>query len=238
VPVVDRPPDAAAVMLVDVYSQSERLALAGWRGAIRRVLIDDLGGAVPTGYDAVWNPNGYGDSKLYPGFSGDVIGGAGCVPIRRDLPPWAGGRTGAVSFGGGDLPLALRSALLRLPRALAAPEGWGVGEHTPPGWRRARENDTWADLSQAAWLITGAGSTIWEAAAVGIPVVAVVFAENQALVGDWAALQGAPVVDIRNRDDPDDIVDALATQVKRARALPRLHSGADAVARRLMGMST
>jgi hypothetical protein len=238
VAIMDRPSDEGAVLLVDVYGQRERLSLAGWPGVARRVLVDDLGGAVPIGYDVVWNPNGYGDLQLYAQFSGEVIAGVDCVPIRRGLPQWVGGGGGAVSFGGGKLPFALRSALTLLPSTIAEPEGWSVGEYTPPGWRRAREDDTWTDLRHASWLIAAAGSTIWEAAAVGIPVVVVVIAENQSLIGKWTASHGAPVIDIRDRTDPADIAEALATHTEEARRLPRLQSGADAVARRLLRVAT
>jgi UDP-2,4-diacetamido-2,4,6-trideoxy-beta-L-altropyranose hydrolase len=234
VPIVTRPTGEGSVLLVDVYDESERLSLAGANLARRCVLVDDLGSHVPTSYDAVWNPNAYGSADLYGAFGGEVIVGVDCVPIRRGLPRWAPNGAGAISCGGGEVPPQLRAALSQLPVALAMPHGWSVGAFAPPGWRRADQDDTWSDLRHAAWLITAAGSTVWEAAAVGIPVAVVVFAENQALVGEWAIRNGAPVIDVRNRTDTSDIVTELASKVSEVRPLPRLKSGADQVVRRLL----
>lgn len=233
VPIVDKSPGKASVLLVDVYDEAARLSLAGAGAATQRVLVDDLGHYVPTGYDAVWNPNAYGHADLYRAFGGEIIAGADCVPIRRGLPRWLGNGAGAVSFGGGELPAPLRAAISQLPAVLEMPHGWGVGESAPPGWSRANEDDTWSDLHHAAWVITAAGSTLWEAAAVGIPVVVVVFADNQALVGTWAIAKGVPVIDVRDRADSSRIAADMARKVSEAQALPRLESGADVVARRL-----
>ena len=235
---VGRRPDEDSLLLVDVYDEAERHSLAGESPGTRSVLVDDLGGYVPAGYRAVWNPNAYGRPDLYPAFGGEVIAGVDGVPIRRGLPRWLGDGAGAVSFGGGDIPAPLVAALSQLPVRLEMPKGWGVGALVPPGWRRANEDDMWADLHQAAYLITAAGSTLWEAAAVGIPVVVVVFAENQALVGKWASEMGVPVIDVRNRTDSSQIAVDLARQVRGARALPNLQSGADTVARRLLQLLT
>jgi spore coat polysaccharide biosynthesis predicted glycosyltransferase SpsG len=234
VPIVARPTEEGSVLLVDVYDESERLSLAGANLAKRCVLVDDLGSDVPIGYDAVWNPNAYGRADLYRAFGGEVIAGVDCVPIRRGLPRWVPKGAGAVSCGGGEVPPPLRAALSQLPVALEMPHGWSVGAFTPPGWRLADQDDTWSDLQHAAWLITAAGSTVWEAAAVGIPVAVVVCTENQALVGEWAIKKGAPVIDVRNRTDTSDIVTELVRKVSEVRPLPRLKSGAGEVARRLL----
>lgn len=235
--IVAQPRRVGSILLVDVYDEAERLALSSSQAGSRRVLIDDLGASVPCGYDAVWNPNAYGDSSLYQGFSGEVIAGPDYIPIRRGLPHWVGDGTGAVSFGAGELPMVLRLALSQLPGALGVPAGWSVGECSPPGWCRVNPADHWSDLKHARWLITAGGSTLWEAATVRIPVVVVVFAENQALVGEWAAGNGAPVMDVRGRTDPVAISAELARMVLNARALPPLESGAEAVARRLFQLA-
>jgi UDP-2,4-diacetamido-2,4,6-trideoxy-beta-L-altropyranose hydrolase len=237
VPIVAHPSTSGSVLLVDVYGEDERRSLATSRAAGRRVLVDDLAESVPRSYDAVWNPNAYGDANLYSGFSGEVIAGEDCVPIRCHLPRWVGDGPGAVSFGAGQMPAALRSAVSQLHTAFGVDNGWGVGESLPPGWRRANEDDSWSDLHHAAWLITAAGSTLWEAAAVGIPVVVVVFADNQALAAEWAAQHGAPVLDLRDRTDAAKTAADIAAAVRRARPLPFLRSGAATVARCLLRLS-
>lgn len=233
VPIVEERPNEASLLLVDVYDEAERISLAR-AVAGSPVLVDDLGCAVPAGYRAVWNPNAYGRANLYPSFPGEVIGGIDAVPIRRGLPRWQGNGPAAVSFGGSDLPSGLQGALSQLPVSLGVPQGWAVGSFVPPGWHRANEDDMWADLHRAAYLITAAGATVWEAAAVGIPVVVVILAENQALIGKWAMEMGVPVIDIRDRGDSSYIVAQLATQVRAARALPSVQSGAEVVARRML----
>jgi hypothetical protein len=234
VAIVDERSNERSLLLVDVYDEAERRSLGGVRAGTCCVLVDDLGGSVPAGYRAVWNPNAYGRADLYPSFGGEVIAGTDAVPIRRGLPRWQGGGPGAVSFGGGDLPTPLRAALAQLPLTLEMPHGWAVGAFVPPGWRRANEDDVWADLHKAAYLITAAGSTLWEAAAVGIPVVVVIFAENQALIGKWANEMDVPVIDVRDRTDSSYIVAELARRVPVARTLPRVESGAEVVTRRLV----
>jgi spore coat polysaccharide biosynthesis predicted glycosyltransferase SpsG len=94
----------------------------------------------------------------------------------------------------------------------------------------------WTDLHRAGYLITGAGSTVWEAAAVGIPVALVVFADNQALVGDWGRQCGVPVMDVRGRTDSVSIAEDLTAATRAARTLPHLKSGAELVARRLLAL--
>jgi hypothetical protein len=236
VTIAAQPAQAPAMLLVDIYDESERRSLAGDSAFRSRVLVDDLGLDVPAGFDAVWNPNAYGSPDLYRSFGGQVISGRDCVPIRSGLPRWDLKGGGAISCGGGKTPNALQGALAAIPALLDRPHGWAVGESVPPGWRRANEDDVWSDLHTAAWLITAAGSTVWEAAAVGIPAVVVVFADNQALVGEWVSKTGVPVVDVRNRTDALGIARDLAEAVGGARRLPHLESGADNVAQRLLGL--
>jgi hypothetical protein len=226
--------EEGSVLLVDLYDRRERLSLAVAGSARRHVLVDDLGIDVPTGYDAVWNPNAYGNPDFYRAFGGEVIAGIDYVPIRLGLPRWVPEAAGAISCGGGEIPAALRIALSQLPVVLEMPQGLSVGAFAPPGWRQADQDDVWSDLRHAAWLITAAGSTVWEAAAVGIPVAVVVFAAHQALVGEWAVKQGVPVIDVRNRTDSSKIAAELARKVKEVRPLPPLKSGAQAVAQRLL----
>ena len=110
----DLPDSGEGVLVVDTYDIGERVACAA-RAAALRVLVDDLGEAVPSGYDAVWNPNAYGVAELYSSFDGPVLTGPEMVPIRGDLPRWQGtgeGRVG-VLLGGGRTPEHVTGALAR-----------------------------------------------------------------------------------------------------------------------------
>ncbi len=234
------PPEGGSMLLVDTYDHPERLRLSLAPGPARRVLVDDLGGEVAFGYDAVWNPNAYGTSGLYPRYAGEIITGEDFVPIRRGLPPWTpsarNATSGALSFGGGDLPPHLHAAVSQLPAILGLPHGWTLGAFAPPGWEKADPDDPWSSLRQAAWLITAAGTTLLESAVVGIPVLVVVFADNHALAGEWARQRGAPVVDARNRTDTSELARELATKLGSVRPLPALQPGSGAVVRRLRSL--
>ena len=240
IPIAAEAPEEGSLLLVDTYDLRERLRLAIGTGPARRVLVDDLGGDVPAGYDGVWNPNAYGHSGLYPNYAGEIIAGEEFVPIRRGLPRWTpmGGSavSGALSFGGGDLPPHLHAAVSQLPAVLALPHGLSVGSFAPPGWQKADPDDPWSSLRHAAWLITAAGTTLLESAVVGIPVLVVVFADNHALAGEWARQKGSPVVDARNRSDPSELARELASKLSSVRPLPALRPGSDAVARRLWSL--
>ena len=82
-------------------------------------------------------------------------------------------------------------------------------------------------------IISSAGSTVWEAANVGIPACVLITAPNQALVGNWVAEHGGSVIDtIRSSD-----IKALSAELERftaaAAPLPRVEPGAATVARML-----
>src|SRR5688500_2217095 len=64
------PADDGALLLVDSYDASVRAAAVTLAAGRPCVLVDDVGGAVPPGYAAVWNPNAYGTDALYRGFAG------------------------------------------------------------------------------------------------------------------------------------------------------------------------
>jgi hypothetical protein len=238
IPVVETPSSRGTVLLVDVYDDEERCRLSSSEIALRRVLVDDLFAPVPSAYHAVWNPNPYGDSDLYQGFDGAVIAGLDVVPVRKGLQPWLGDGLGAVSFGGGRLPDALRDAVTRLPGLLGLSTGLGVGEFLPPGWRTVSADNPWSDLRHASWLISAAGSTLWEAAVVGIPIMVVIYADNQELAGAWAARQGVPTMDVRGIDEGQTIAAQMAAGISRVRQLPPLRSGSESVARRLLALAS
>src|SRR5688500_9186552 len=63
------------VLVADLYNAGERQRLAARPEPSLRVLVDDVGGEVPAGFDVVWNPNAYGVACLYPAFAGQVIAG-------------------------------------------------------------------------------------------------------------------------------------------------------------------
>lgn len=233
IPIKPGPPGGADILLVDTYDVAEREALASTPLARHRVIVDDMGEVLPTGYDAVWNPNPYGTPAMYPAFHGEVLTGADYVPIRAGLPSWRGGCTGAVSCGGSGVPGELVDVFESVRARLGLKPLLAVGSRVPTGWRPAMATGIWADLRLASWLITTASSTLWEAAAVGIPVVVISLVPNHALAAAWARRHGVPVVDFCAPMTQEGRADILASAIHDARPLPRLKSGAAGLVQRL-----
>ena len=224
-----------AVLVVDSYDQQTRLEGAAWPPASLRVLMDDLGGFVPAGYEVVWNPGPWGGEIPYPEFPGTVLTGVDFVPIRSGLPVWSGGEAGrvAVLLGGGQVDRALAGAMMRLAELAPDIDFSGVGAWVPQRWERLDGGRLWTDAVRASALITAAGTTLLEAASVGIPIVVLCAADNQAPGAEWARRAAVPVVDARQLNAAE-IAAALANALPLARALPSVRNGAPAVARRLL----
>jgi hypothetical protein len=222
--------EAADVLLIDSYSASVRAEGAQARAGLK-VLVDDVGGAVPDGFDVVWNPNAYGSALLYPGFSGRVLTGASCVPLRAGLPRWSGasGEGTAVALGGSSLPAPLRMGLEAALDGAAWRPVVGVGTWLPAGWRSVPADEPWGSLSGCRRAVVGAGTSTWEAAAIGIPAVVVCFAPNQRLVFEWAAAAGVAVADLSG-GDAAEVAHRLRGVLADARALPAIGNGATLVA--------
>jgi hypothetical protein len=231
------PTGLEAVLVVDTYDPERRARLGeSGTGNSLRVLVDDLGEPVPKGYDLVWNPNAYGSPALYPGFTGEVVTGPDSVPIRRGLPAWRGAGAGStgVMLGGAPPPPPLREAVALLAERIGHDNVVGTGTSVPQECRRVEATDPWSGLAGCARLVTAAGSSVWEAANVGIPVVVVQTASNQALVFEWAGRGGAPRINALAFRGGIGLADALGDALDAAARLPEIRSGADSVARRIL----
>jgi len=228
-------PRGRDLLLVDIYGESERHSLSRLRSHRRRVLVDDLMSPQCRDFDAVWNPNAYGSRADYPQGPDVVLAGEEFVPLRPDLPRWsaADARGGAIAFGGGALSTSLAQLAEALPPITNENSGWSVAQPVPANWRAVDTVTPWADLHRARWIVMAAGSMLWEAAAVGIPVVVCIVADNQIHAAAWAESRGAFVFDLRGEFDVNAAAREIAASAPRARALPALSSGARRVARRL-----
>lgn len=236
---VDAAPAGEAVLVCDNYDLAVRGEVARHSPAALRVLVDDVGGDVPSGYDVVWNPNAYGSAALYPGFGGTVFGGTEWMAVRTELPAWRGNRSGpiAVMLGGSTLAPALVDGLRRFGEQVGVPRVVASGAWVPDGWARLPDDQPWNAIADASLLITSAGTTIWEMACAGIPAVPVRIADNQDLIFAWATAAGAPGVDVLALGDADRIAAALVRASGAARVLPPIRNGASAVAQRLATMA-
>ncbi len=225
----DRPSGGDAIMVVDSYDPEVRFGALRVAGAVLRVLVDDLGGTVPNGYDAVWNPSPYGEAGLYPGFTGPLLSGPEHLAVREGLPRWVGPSDEVlVSLGGSEPSAQIKAAFDQLA-ALASDTRFAItGPWGPAGWRRIAPGRLWAEVARAKALVMAAGSTVWEAAAVGIPVVLLETAANQRLNYRWARDAGVPGLKT-SLVDGEFLAHQLRALIPAARPLPRVTGGAGQV---------
>jgi UDP-2,4-diacetamido-2,4,6-trideoxy-beta-L-altropyranose hydrolase len=191
----------ARFAVVDGYhlGAAHQEALAGV-GA-RLLVIDDAGETATKAAALVLNQNAHASKSLYGalGSGAELLAGPSYALLRREFRDSAGARVTAeharrvlVTFGGADTaqlsPLALE-ALAPLdgldvllvagaanPRAseLRAPEGARARVRVAVDASDMAEKMRWADLALIA-----AGTTTWELAASGVPIIALFTAENQ-----------------------------------------------------------
>lgn len=223
-----------AVLLVDSYDEGVRRA-AGERQSRLKVLVDDLGHVAP-GFDVIWNPNAYDADYLYASFSGVVISQQ--VPIRRDLPHWKRESSDvAVTLGGRIPPDWIVDAIERWAASRGIQLLTGDASWIPASWRKVTADDPWKAFARCSMILTAGGSTVWEAAHVGIPACVLVTAPNQRLIGEWVRVHGVPVIDITRADASSDFYSKLQSFAIEAALLPRLENGASDVARILQRLA-
>jgi RimJ/RimL family protein N-acetyltransferase len=227
-------PLAGDVLVVDTYDPAERARGGGAADFRTRVLVDDVGERPPAGFSVVWNPNPFSHPGLYAGFAGRCLTGIDHVPVRPGLPPWAAGpdEPTVVSLGGGRPPRAVVAAMEQLSTLLSGKTFAAAGDWAPASWRRFAPADLWPEASRAARVVTAAGTTMWEAAAVGVPVVLLQLASNQRLAYRWARKRGVPGVDAAMAD-PALLAHQLQALLPNARPLPAIQDGAPRVAAEL-----
>jgi UDP-2,4-diacetamido-2,4,6-trideoxy-beta-L-altropyranose hydrolase len=180
-----------------------------YRSALRRArrlaIIDDLGGPGPWHADLIVNVNHGATTALYPERepATSLLLGPGYALLRPEFQRWRerrrsrdGGERIAVSFGGAD-PADTSSRALAALTTLPGSDWRAVlaaGSANPLAdelRRRARASGrpihvlrrpssmarllAWADIA----LLAG-GSTVWEAFCLGVPVIGIAVAGNQA----------------------------------------------------------
>lgn len=234
------PVPAGAILAVDSYDPAIRQSGAAASAPSVRLLVDDGCADVPAGFDAIWWPAPFGERDRFSGFSGQVFTGTDAVALRAGLPRWqpdGSGRT-AISLGGGEVPEALASAMRQLSErawwtAFSATGGW-----VPDSWHRIPPARLWTGVSQCDRLIVAGGVSALEAAAVGIPVVVVAFAENQYPTLAWAREAGVPAVEALEVKDASKLAGILEQALRAASRLPRLTDGSARVAARLAALAS
>ena len=240
IPISADPVTGGEVVVVDTYDWSTRFR---WSHAVEpalRVLTDDLGSVqVPPGYGVVWNPNPYAVIDMYPQFGGQLISGIDALAIREELPRWSPNPSGEilVSLGGGTPSPSVVAALTLLDQLAPDKRFACTGGWAPSRWRRIEPGAFWANAGNARSLILAAGSTVWEAAAVGIPVILLMTADNQMLVYRWGRDAGVPGVNAQ-LVDAEFLAYQLRALLEVPTRLPSASNGAERVADRLWSLAS
>ncbi len=186
------------VVLVDSYGFATADFLALQAAGVPVIALDDLGNReLPV--DLVINPTPLVTPALYKWQSvAHVLAGEMFTIIRPEVlrVPRAGGlhEGGSllVSLGGGDVADLLRRVLHALPtdpaRPVIASVSPACSRHLLEIWaqsdpsRRALNHDPaiFPDLmGQAAFAVTGGGTTLWELYYIGVPGVVLLWVDNQ-----------------------------------------------------------
>ena len=228
VPIGEMPPGVGDVLVVDTYDPSTRFRWSHHPGPALRVLLDDDATAsIPPGYGCLWNPGATAHPGLYPSFDGTVLAGVEYLAIREDLPTWRPNRDGdiLVSLGGGQPSATVALAFGLLDELSTRFRFAYTGDWGPARWRRLRPERFWAEAAVARHMITAAGVTAWEAAAVGIPVVLLMTAANQRYTYRWGRDAGVPGLNAL-LVDAEFLAHQLAALIEVPAVLPRVTSGA------------
>ncbi len=217
------------VTCVDGYwvSRSYIDSLAGSAGTV--VVIDDTGALDGSAFDLLLNQNPYASETMYPGSCPKrLLLGLDYVLIRPEVARHIGAAqsTGEsleviVALGGTDVA-GLGPTLCD---ALAVLDGVSVslasGFSTVfPTSDQPDSEDRVVTLVPSANLpevlarsdlaVVAAGSTVWEAATLGVPMIALVVADNQApLLDDPVVAHMAQVIDARGALDLNFFVDVV-----------------------------
>ena len=233
----DRETAEGDVLVVDTYESGARFRATQATGFGLRVLVDDFGVDVAPGFDVVWNPNGASDRKMYRHFGGAILSGVDYLAVREDLPRWRGGSTEiAISLGGGRPPAMVIEAFDRLAEMFPDQPFAATGTWAPQRWRRIAADRLWDDVVEAKQFLTAAGTTVWEAAAVGVPVGLLMIADNQRLVYRWARDAGAPGINTTMLD-AEFLAHQLRSLIGIACALPRVANGTPRLVEGLMTLA-
>ena len=224
--------NGCSALVVDSYDPETRGRMSRMNSAGLRILVDDLGVDEAIDFDIVWNPNPYGSAALYPSFSGLIIAGCDAVPLRNSALQWRAAASGdcLVTLGSGVVGEVLRRAFEELSRSCRDIRFQGAGEWIPAGWKRVSPESLWTNAASCRFLITAAGSSVWQAASIGSPMVVVKTADNQELVARWVSRHQVPVVNALGCADPDALGRELLRACRRPATLPKLSNGARRVA--------
>lgn len=198
----------AAWVAVDGYALGREFRCA-LRSDDRPLLwIDDEGTAAALAADWVLNQNLHARAALYPGAESRLLLGPRYALLRREFRSWRERRPRfretvrevLITLGGADAdnvtgsvldalsPLAGSDLRLRVVVGPANPHREALASRAAGSIEvLTAVSDMPALMAQADLAVTAAGSTCWELAFFGVPMVAVVIADNQAPIAQSLA---------------------------------------------------
>ncbi|HVO47225.1 MAG TPA: UDP-2,4-diacetamido-2,4,6-trideoxy-beta-L-altropyranose hydrolase [Steroidobacteraceae bacterium] len=210
---------AARCVVVDGYHFGSGYHRAIVDAQLRLALIDDLGGQQVWGADVVINQNIYAVSTLYPyrDERTKLLLGTKFALLRREFCRWADAasprghslRRLLITLGGSDpenVTLKVMQGLALMPRlpeqvvVVSGPGNPHLSTLQSAAERAGGRFKILTDVLDMARLMTecgaavsGAGSTTWELAFMGLPAALLVLAENQRGIAEGMAAEGAAV---------------------------------------------
>lgn len=186
-------PDSTAFVVIDGYHFAPGDHRAVKAAGHKLLIVDDLADTDLSAADLVLNHNAYATPGMYPGRRG-LYGGRFTL-LRREfvsqaprLTPSNTVRGVLITMGGSDprndtlAVLELLSdvtGLRKIVLAGAANPHVGTLRTAPDVELHVNPPDVPAVMRQAGFAITAAGSTCWELAALGVPMLVKVIADNQ-----------------------------------------------------------
>lgn len=222
--------------IVDGYQFGPEYQLALKRAGMKLLVVDDNGHAGCYAADLVLNQNAHADKNLYQQRQPDtrLLLGPAYAVLRREFKSWRNwtreipevGRRVLVTMGGSD-PDNVTLLVIRALGSVAVKDleaNIVIGGSNPhaeaierasaifDGVIRLQKNVTgmagpiaWADVA-----VSGAGTTIWEMASLGLPAILIDLAENQRPVARRLDQDGA-AIHLGSGDEvlPREITDTL-----------------------------
>lgn len=202
------------VVVVDGYDFSSEYVSALETAGVRCVLIDDNGSSAATVASLVINQNPHASQDLYPGAEKSrLLLGLHYALIRREIrdasslvsrPDSPVKRNVLVAIGGTDV-LNLTADVAAMIASDCRIEVWAASDQPINGVLNAPA-DIASTFAGSDLAVIGAGTTMWEAAILGVPTVSLVVADNQIHAARAAAILGIThMIDCRHGTVLEDI---------------------------------
>lgn len=199
-------------IVLDGYHFSPEYRQSLREQGLKLLVLDDLADTDLSAADLLLNQNAYAQAAMYPGLRASLLLGSRYTLLRREFLPWratprstpAQARQILITLGGGD-PDNVTQRVLQLladsPTRLnltiivgsANPHLESLRTSLPPQHDcelRVNPPDLPQLMSQADVAITASGSSCWELACLGVPMLLIVTADNQRGVAALLAERG------------------------------------------------